>query len=346
MPWSVGQLVLSESSISRARGWDATVERLCSSGSRSDAKLDELATSLKEHLLCGEKLIRFYELSSAEKDELLQHIHTTALPEGPAVNAYPALLSVEDMASHPSGLQLVSVEHRENGTALVYSSIRTITQRVEISKTELSQSAAEELSDFEEIYAVKNTKLQAIDTLWVPNGGNYVDVRVDYPLGMLRQTGEIAQLKVCEAVVGLVGKDILGTPLNLFPLIDQIYKAKDEGTVVELAFGTTTASIKHEKMRRRHSDLRNENYHVGGKAALNTPIEPYKLSVVYKRRISERKSSTPELSLHSSVRISGKTQPVLTDAVVRKCIGFDDFDHVRSRIEHFLSINPQAPDNS
>jgi hypothetical protein len=45
---------------------------------------------------------------------------------------------------------------------------------------------------------------------------------------------------------------------------------------------------------------------------------------------------TPELSLNSNARASADAQPVMLDAVVRNCMGYADFDHVKARIEHFL----------
>jgi hypothetical protein len=124
-------------------------------------------------------------------------------------------------------------------------------------------------------------------------------------------------------------------------LINQIYKSATEGQVVELAFGTTTASLKHERMRRRAMCLRKEAYHIGGKAALAAPIEPYRLSVVWKLPLANG-FSTPELGLYSSSFAAGSRNPTLTDAVIRKCMGANDFAHVESRIEHFLSTLAKA----
>jgi hypothetical protein len=45
--------------------------------------------------------------------------------------------------------------------------------------------------------------------------------------------------------------------------------------------------------------------------------------------------SHPELSLHSTSRVADKPNPQLFDAVVRKTVGFKDYDHVRERILHF-----------
>jgi hypothetical protein len=77
---------------------------------------------------------------------------------------------------------------------------------------------------------------------------------------MHRDVGEAAQNRIRMELATLVKADNLSSPVNLFPLINEMYKAQGEGTVVELAFGTTTASLKREKMRRRAACLREEAY--------------------------------------------------------------------------------------
>lgn len=200
----------------------------------------------------------------------------------------------------------------------------------------MSEEAAEEFSGFDEIIAVKHRKMHSLDAVWIPNNGDYVDVRVDFPAGMYRRNGEAAHLQVASAVAGLMGTDVLQTPINLFPLIDMIYQSAGEGRVVEMSFGTTTSSIKNEKMRRTRASLRDETYHVGGLTALGTPIEPFSLSVAWQRQFSSGRFSHPELSLHSTSRVSGQANPELFDAAITRCMGYDDYDFVRSRIVHYL----------
>ena len=160
---------------------------------------------------------------------------------------------------------------------------------------------------------------------------------------MHRDVGEAAQSRIKTEIATLVKSDNLSSPINLFPLINEMYKAQNEGTVVELAFGTTTASLKHEKMRRRAACLREEAYHRGGKAALSTPIEPYRLSIMWTLPLGEG-FSRPELSLHSNSIVSGSSNPILIDAVISKCMSIRDFSHVEDRIKHFLSeLSKQKP---
>jgi hypothetical protein len=43
----------------------------------------------------------------------------------------------------------------------------------------------------------------------------------------------------------------------------------------------------------------------------------------------------PELNLHTTSHVAENPNPQLFDAVIRKTVGFTDYDHVRQRILHF-----------
>lgn len=68
MPWPVAQRVLASQSVERGQGWDRTVAKLLDPdadlGEEAEAELQQ---SLREHILCGEKLSRFFQVSQAQK---------------------------------------------------------------------------------------------------------------------------------------------------------------------------------------------------------------------------------------------------------------------------------------
>jgi hypothetical protein len=133
----------------------------------------------------------------------------------------------------------------------------------------------------------------------------------------------------------MIGMDPFKKPLNLFPAIRAMYDDASEGRVVELAFGTATRSIKQERMRISGDCLRDELYHRGGKAKLNSPVNPYKLSLAYTVDIGSGVEAHPEVNLHTTRRVAENPNPQLFDALVRKSVGSTDYDHVRERIIHF-----------
>ncbi|MDF0579713.1 hypothetical protein [Bradyrhizobium yuanmingense] len=338
MPWDVGKRVLERGEIPRSRGWENTLEKLEGEYSEDEETAEYLTRALKEHVACGEKLVRFYRLSNQDIRTLRDAVERIEPASSSFSRAYPNKISDEEIdETYPRRMSLAAVERSRAGTALVYASTRAIQIRHPIDTEELSEEAAEALSEFDEVVGIKLQKYQAMDVVWVPNNGRVMDVRVDFPKGMTTEAAAHVTFGLRERMNAMLNDtDVMARPINLYPLIDRIYRAPDEGNVVELAFGTTTASLKHEKMRRGSSDLRRETYHTGGKRALQTPIEPYRLSVKWSVDIGGV-NTRPELSLIGTSRMSGTTNPTVTDAIIRSCAGHRDYEFVRERIEHYLS---------
>ncbi|MBO9654443.1 MAG: hypothetical protein J7562_08960 [Agrobacterium tumefaciens] len=334
-PWPVGRRIFADIGIARGKGWNNTLQKVSENPNKSEEKIDELIDALKSHQICGEKLVSFYQLDPSTLSVIREKITSIEPPETVFSERYPASLSEADLKAAPAGLVLTSVEENEDGVGLVFSSARVTTIRERIDVDALPEAADTAFDDYEEIIGVKTIRFHAFDVIWIPATGDTLDVRIDFPEGTLSEIAVAARKMALAQFTKLIGIP-MPEPINVFPLIDKMYNDGSEGTVVELGFGTTTASLKHEKMRRRKLDLRSETYHKGGKAALDTPIEPFKLSIRWHRVIGKKLNSEPELSVNSSSRAAGSTNPVLDRVVVRRCMGHDDYDHVRSRIAHHL----------
>jgi hypothetical protein len=336
VPWQVGQKILAENGLPRSMGWERTVESVTQNALSAEQEA-LAANAMKEHILCGEKLVQFFGLSQDEIASLRSAVLALPIPDSDFQQAYPSLLTEADLRKAPSTPTLVARENGEDGVGLVFASVRVVTVREELNVDELGDEAADALSDFDEVVGVRNIRLQALDVVWIPHEGASVDTRTDYSKGMHSDVAYVAADRLREAFNVAVGYEALVMPENLFPLINRMYRDKDEGHVVELGFGTTTKSLKDEKMRGRNSDLRKEPYHVGGKGNLQTEIEPFRISVAWDRSIGPKRTSTPELSIHGNSRIGLSDNPIITAAIVRRCMGLADFEHVRSRINKHLA---------
>jgi hypothetical protein len=265
MPWPVGQRVLRENELPRGQGWEKTVALLSNADVDYSDKVDAIAQALKEHLLCGEKLVRFYELDKKTKAKVADALLSAKIPNSPFKKAYPLVLSDEELEGQSTNPTLVAVEKTDDAVAAVFASVRSVMLREPIAKDELPEDALEMLARYDEVVGVRYVRHQALDVVSVSTKGPQISVRIDYPQGVHRDLGVVAQERVRERLAGLINLNSLTTPINLFPLINAMYKTRGEGIVVELAFGTTTASLKHEKMRRRLSCLRDEAYHKGAR---------------------------------------------------------------------------------
>jgi hypothetical protein len=119
MPWPVGQRVLRENGLPRARGWENTVERLSNEERGYSDKVDAIAQSLKEHLLCSEKLVRFYDVNEKTKATMVDALLKIKPPGSPFEDAYPALLSEKELEGRSISPILVAVEELEDGVGAV-----------------------------------------------------------------------------------------------------------------------------------------------------------------------------------------------------------------------------------
>jgi hypothetical protein len=277
MPWDTARRVFDSGEIKKAHGWENTVRKLVETSAGDKTAINYLSAALKEHILCGEKLSRFYRLTRKDMS-LVRNAAVELDPKDSAfLKAYPSAMSETQIEeSFPQEHTIVAVETNKDGVGVVFASTRAMEVRQPIDLAELPESTAEALDRYDEVLGVRLLKFQAMDVVWIPHNGSFIDVRVDFPRGMHRDTAAATHQTVRDTFAKLTKSTHLTTPINLFPLIGKIYDDPNEGNVVELAFGTTTASLKHEKMRRSSACLRKEKYHKGGKQALNAPIEPYR----------------------------------------------------------------------
>ncbi len=336
VPWSVASRILKEQQLPRGQGWDRTVERLCSGDYQDANTIAGLQAALREHILYGEKLVRIYDLDE-KKNSAVEIIQNVKIKQTSFAKRFPETLPEDELTDTSAEPVLVYVEESDEAVSAVFASVRAMQLRESVPTDEIPDEAKGILGNYDEVVGIKNVRYEAFDVISISRKSPRAVVLIDHPLGASKDSGVAAHTQIVHCFSKIVGQNILSQPINLFPLINAMYRARSEGVVVELAFGTSTASLKHEKMRRKSLCLREEAYHKGGKAALSTPIEPHRLSIIWRRPLASGGSSAPELSLHTTTTIAGSPLPVLWEAEIRKCIGVDDFSYVNSRIEYFLS---------
>ena len=331
IPWSVAQRIFQSAGLPRGQGWDKTLERLRNVDPAPFGVESEVEDALVEHYHCGEKTVRLFHVSSERRGAIREKLDRVKIGHSVFGDYFPLLVPVEKLPDEPLAPVLISVEKSDAGTTAVLASVRTISVREVLDRNSMPDSTTEELSAYDEIIGVRHIRHQAMDVLWIPAKEKFVELRIDSPRGFHKDAVVIAVEQTIQSVNKIVGEGNFDKPVNLFPLIHSIYSTPTEGTVVELAFGTSTASLKHEKMRRRRLDLRAEVYHKAGKQALGTAIEPHHLSVVWFIHSPQRESA-PELSLNASARTAASSNAALYLAEIRNCTSESDYDFVRSRM--------------
>ena len=309
--------------------------RLTAKGGVTDEQAVALQDSLREHVLCGEKFTVLYATDEIDVPGLIETLKAVPIPTSPMEEAYPANISDDLLTGQPAGLQVVAKEEFDDGYAMVFGSVRTIRSRETLEADDLPEDALSLFERFDEIIGMKIARVQGFDVIWIPKKGNHIELRVDYPRGMQHDMALGVHLGLVSQLEALTGVRLVSR-VNLFPLLDRMYFDSSEGIVVELGFGTTTASVKNEKMRLKKLSLRDEKYHKAGTAGLGTKIMPFRLSISWRVPFAGV-TSMPELSLHSHSRAAGSDSPSLTGGLIQRCIGISDYDFVLSRMKHHLT---------
>lgn len=335
MPWSVASTILKSIGVSPSQGWQKTIDKLKSQ------ELFEfegpLLDAIEEHNLCGEKFTKIYDVGSDTRKALQDHVLSMEPEDGFLKQAYPLSVLPSDIEKVGGEPKLVSVIGNDDGVGAVFSSSIFITKREKISVYELEDDPSGLRERFDELIGLKHQLVQMFNVLWMPHEGRYIEIRTDLPDGMPMDVAQNVQ-STLRKTVNRLGKTDLDHPVDLYPVLASIYDDDKEGQVVELGFSTTSASVKHERMRKAGLDLRSEPYHLAGKAGLGTPIEPFRLSVVWYLPRGEHRAK-PELSLVGTAR--GRTTAdnnavEISGAIIRNCAGRGEYEHVIERIRHHL----------
>jgi hypothetical protein len=336
MPWGVARRLLKSEGLDRAQGWNRTLTRVADGDEQYDEKEDELQDALEEHIMCGEKIVQLFEMEEAEIAVLRARALGLGVPEGPFSAAFPILLTEDQLAPHRGAAPiLASVVNYDDGVAVVLASTRYLTTRETVMVAELTDEAANELAGFNELIGVRHQRLEALDVLWIPDDGRYVEVRVDYPFGMHHRHGILALNQAKARFDQLLQCNLNLSHVNLFPAIKSLYEAQGDGAVVELGFMVAGSAQKLEKTRKGEQCCRDEAYHLGGVGALDAPIQVYRISVLWHVDLGEDVSTAPEVSIRGNSSHTAEVNPFMGEMVIRNCARFQDYDYVRDRIiEH------------
>ena len=341
IPWDVTKEILERCDIPSGKGWDKTIEKVenlentDSESGIQNQKFKLLLDFYKQTLICGEKSVCFYSINHEKKNLLIKHFKETRIRDSIFAQFYPLLISKKELETLPvSNPELIKVEFFDTGIAAIYSSVRTVKQKVSLKEEDVLNKDNEYIGQFSEIYGVKNTNLQAFDVVWIPYQEDEIELRVDCPVGITRNSYAIAHQSLLSNVFLQIGEEIEVTPLNLFPLIKKIYNEEIDAKIVELGFNTKTASTKHEKMRQKHC-LRQEIYHQGGAEAIEGDIEPFKISAQWEVP-TYKKRSFPELTLNGTFRMVHRIEPLLYECIIRNCINMYEFNIVKNNIKKYL----------
>lgn len=344
IPWVTMRNILHAKNLPVGQGWEASIQKLISyqqEGEEQARHINSLEDSYFEHLLTGERSLRLYKLNDEHLDSLERALKKIDIKGSIYHESYPYPLTESRLRDADSSTHLIQILDLDECSVFVFCTKRFITERQELSLDSFRQETKDDLKAYDEIIAVKHKMRQLFDVVVLRKNDGIAEVRIDLNGGCSADDQDIAFNGIVKTFNKMVHEltdadSFLHGRTNLFPLVNKLYES-DEGRVCELGFTTDEASIKHEKMRRREFDLREETYHRAGKDAVRN-ITPYRLGICWTVPITETIESKPELLLPGSFRTLNMMPQFLGEAMIEKCCGFDDYNFVVNKMIEYLSI--------
>lgn len=292
-----------------------------------------------DYLLHGEKAVHFYEVSPSLASKAIDYFDRLDIPESIYQESYPLTVSDSELSKDDTETHLVDVSPHDDGIAVVYSTVRYYTERIDFTEAALNQSARELYSDAQGFHAVRHHYRQFFDVLIIYPDGR-LEVRVDNPLmDKNKRLFVIERDKAFKRVKRLFEGALtsylksttrLPAPKNLLGVVDRIYFTEGEGIVRLIKFTTNNSNAKEAKANSRiHDDCcRKDVFTEAGTKAVNGDINPYRIHV--KWSVGDEKYI--ELRLLGTVDNIDIANTPLNEAIITKAFTKTQYEVIREKI--------------
>lgn len=328
--FSVGKRLIVAGNGPRARSYDEVMEKLADDGAVMNAlNEDALRTALIGGLLANDKLAVFYEIDEGQLRSAHQKFDQAlnSTPGHALATAFPFTLTETALRALPLNEPVpVHLLEMEGATALLFATVRLVEKRENIDVRQLSPALT---SIYQFVVGVKKQYVHAINAVVLPYAGNIAYILSDNSEKTTPLSAQLDQISLRNSANSLLGSNFFVKPINLFGAIKNLYKAPAEGDVALLSH-TVADGIKHERMKRGQC-VRQEDFHVGGAAAVAGDLNPYQLAVRWTVSTPFGKAR-PELELLGSVRMTYDLNPHLNEAVISGCATMDELQLVVAKI--------------
>lgn len=305
-----------------AQGWDKLEEKLEEASEESPARRREISAALekifKRTIPIGHRVVQVFRLKEPDLTAIAEYFSRLQAEESPYAETYPVPLTTRQLATAQAGAFLTKVRKGDDSVTLIFCAKRLIEEREQRSRADIGSKAISAFGwqEYDEFIFIKRRQVQVYEVVRVDVHSGLVELRVEDHTGLdFDAAMNELRMKANELLATKFGDSIqLINPVNLFPAIFPIYNDPEEGIVIELGFTTLTGSAKHEKMRQRSLDLREEKFHVGGKAAILGALTPFRIAV---RWPATEEHGQEEVTLPGSIRQLGTDSPQLDHMLIR-----------------------------
>ncbi len=326
---------LQERNLPTARSWSnlaGAITRFCDEQEVATTT-ETLLELYEEYRIWGKKAVFLFP-GNGEAAYSLQDLYPLSTPYK---QKYPLPLAEDTLRDLPEIPLLVAIRDFEDGVALVFCSPRYTLIKQELSPDCLLDPSVKQYRSSDGVFAIRKGVMQAYDVVYIPRTRGPIQVRVDclqfkhtYSAG--RYLGNI---RAALAALNNNGAPVLSLkrPMNIFPLIREIYENPDEGRVSEIAFECNTQASHYGHFRQAREDLRQEVYHQAGLQAVGT-VSPYLLAIAWDKD-EQGNPIEAELLLPGNRKMLRDARP-LTKVCITKSLSREAFDFVMRRIQRYL----------
>lgn len=331
-PWLSAKRLLERYGVPTGHGWENTLQDIRLHDDLRKVDIDGLYRAFVQYVAVGEKSVRFFNVSASQLHTLRSALRANA----PTINRLPQPRSKAGLRKATAQRPELATVFDEGGDPVaVFKSIVRREERVFMDPDTLSDQVKDAFAEYDQLIAIKTVLRESYSVIKLSADSGRVEVRVDDLFGDSQKlVGDQHQAAYAQLHT-IAGSSAVINPAELFGAIKELYTASDEGTVTTLAFATTTGSLKSERMRSSEC-LRKERYHVGGKIALKTDIEPYKIGVKWKRKYDHSGDiGAPELHLDGSIQMLASSGG-LYDASIKNAIDLIEYKWVRDKLLEYL----------
>lgn len=340
VPWYSMRPVFKALELPTGQGWDASIVKVISeieANPTLDEQLSEhLVRYYEEQLQCGEKLVQLYLIDKDVASTLYSSLTSYDVPDSSFLTSFPVPLTEEALIELKDKPTLVKVLTSSTEIKLVLCTAREYEEQVQLHASDLKPEVVSDfdLTDKVDIVVKRKRVRQFFDVVSINKETGILQVRVDWGLGLKASEARKSFLMTLKKFKELSKEATsspleLDLPLNLFPLVNELYADNTVGRVCELGFTVNSGSVKTEKLRRSDTDIRSEKFHQAGREAVDGQLSPYRLAIEWRLHEGNVDETRPELSLLGTIRhLNNPNKTLLNEALVSKCFREEDFCYI------------------
>lgn len=328
------QRVLRSLDLPTGTSWIMVEKNLDAAIAANPAVVDKIVDAIRVDVLVDKKAISYIVLDNAKLALVFAAIKKVKVPTNPLVKFFPLNADSATLKADSGRLKVVNAFSDAEGYGLVLSRKREFSIRETFGRNQFNAAMQLQFPDYEKIIALKYHRAQTYDVIYVNTKHKLIELRADVTLheNKIQNNG---QLKVStgdllfyakSAVFAGIGFDISKHMLNFHPLIKKLYDS-DTGRVKKLGFSTATESIKHETVN-GDDDLRQESFHSAGSAAIANMIDPYEITIDWKRAVTSTEVSRPQLTIPGTYSSSVKANARSDYAILKGMRDESDVDFI------------------